>query len=196
MLRPEPVVLSNDHVRLEPLTQAHRADLAFATAADESAFAYYGPVFSKHRVDGWMEQALTELAAGSRLPFAVIDVASGKAIGSSSYIDIAPDDHRIEIGHTWYGGPWQGTKLNPAAKLLLCGHAFDLGALRVCFKCDAANQRSRRGILGTGAVFEGVLRNHSLKGDGTGNQRDSAYFSLLPDEWPAAKAHLEARLAR
>ena len=191
MKNPEPVVLSGDRVRLEPLGRRHRDDLAAAADADRSAFSLYGPVFYEGGIDGWMRAAFAELASGSRFPYTVIDVASNRAIGSSSYLDIAPADRRIEIGHTWYGGPWQGSGLNPEAKLLLLDHAFDdLGAIRVAFKCDAQNERSRRGIARIGGTFEGVLRKHSLRGDASGTQRDTAYFSIIDDEWPEVRARL------
>ena len=191
MKNPEPVVLSGDRVRLEPLDQRHRDDLAAAADADRSAFSLYGPVFYEGGIDGWMRAAFAELASGSRFPYTVIDVASNRAIGSSSYLDIAPADRRIEIGHTWYGGPWQGSGLNPEAKLLLLDHAFDdLGAIRVGFKCDAQNERSRRGIARIGGTFEGVLRKHSLRGDASGTQRDTAYFSIIDEEWPEVRARL------
>ena len=191
MKNPEPVVLSGDRVRLEPLDQRHRDDLAAAADADRSAFSLYGPVFYEGGIDGWMRAAFAELASGSRFPYTVIDVASNRAIGSSSYLDIAPADRRIEIGHTWYGGPWQGSGLNPEAKLLLLDHAFDdLGAIRVAFKCDAQNERSRRGIARIGGTFEGVLRKHSLRGDASGTQRDTAYFSIIDEEWPEVRARL------
>ena len=193
MKTPEPAVLSGDRVRLEPLDERHRDDLAAAAAADPAAFTLYGPVFYEGGIDGWMRAALAERDSGSRFPFTVIDAASGRAIGSSSYLDIAPVDRRIEIGHTWYGGPWHGSGLNPEAKLLLLDHAFDdLGAIRVAFKCDAQNERSRRGIVRIGGTFEGVLRKHSLRGDASGTQRDTAYFSIIDDEWPEVRARLVA----
>ena len=92
-----------------------------------------------------------------------------------------------------YGGPWQGSGRNPEAKLLLLDHAFDdLGAIRVAFKCDAQNEQSRRGIARIGGTFEGVLRKHSLRGDASGTQRDTAYFSIIDDEWPEVRARLVA----
>ena len=186
-------MLSGERVRLEPLDERHRDDLAAAAEADRSAFSLYGPVFYEGGVDGWLRAALAERASGARFPFTVFEVASGRAIGSSSYLDIAPADRRIEIGHTWYGGPWQGSGLNPEAKLLLLDHAFDeLGAIRVAFKCDAQNEQSRRGIARIGGTFEGVLRKHSLRGDASGTQRDTAYFSIVDDEWSEVRARLVA----
>jgi RimJ/RimL family protein N-acetyltransferase len=195
MQAPTPVTLTGSAIRLEPLALSHRDDLAAAIAADAEAFTVYGPSLQAGGLEAWLAQALDETARGVRFAFAVVLVATGRAIGSSSYLDIAPDDGRIEIGHTWYCGPWQGTSVNPEAKLLLLGHAFDvLGATRVTLKTDARNSRSRRGIAGVGATFEGILRKHSRRADGPG-LRDVAIFSVIDDDWPEVRALLESRLA-
>ena len=194
MQTPAPVTLVGPTIRLEPLAASHRDDLAEAIAADPGAFTVYGPALQEGGLDAWLAQALDETLRGLRLAFAVVLRETGRAIGSSSYLDIAPADGRIEIGHTWYGGPWQGTAVNPEAKLLLLGHAFDtLGATRVTLKTDARNTRSRRGIVGVGAAFEGILRKHSRRADGPG-LRDVAIFSVIDDDWPDVRALLEARL--
>jgi RimJ/RimL family protein N-acetyltransferase len=194
MERPAPIVLARGRVRLEPLAAGHAAGLAAAVAAAPDAFPLAGPVSGGSTLEEWMAQARAEAAAGTRLPFAVL--ADGAVAGSSSYLDIAPADGRIEIGSTWYGAPWRGTFVNPAAKLLLLEHAFDaLGATRVQLKTDARNEQSRRAIAGVGATFEGVLRKHSRRADGPG-LRDVAMFSITDEEWPAARARLEARVAR
>src|SRR4051812_49594834 len=106
--------------------------------------------------DAWTDQALEERGGGGRLPFTVLQ--DGVVVGSSSLLDIVTADDRIEIGHTWYGGPWQGTRVNPAAKILLLSYAFDdLGAQRVTLKCDARNERSRRGVPQLRGPVEGIL---------------------------------------
>lgn len=194
MQRPDPsTVLTRGDVQLEPLADRHRAGLAAAIAADPSAFPLAGPTAGASTLESWVDQALAEAAAGTRLPFAVL--CDGAAAGSTSYLDIAPDDGRIEIGHTWYGGPWHGTKVNPSAKLLLLQHAFDvLGATRVQIKTDARNEQSRRAIAGAGGSFEGILRKHSRRADGPG-LRDVAMFSVIDDDWPQVRALLELRLA-
>ena len=193
MERPEPTVLARAGVRLEPLAEQHRDGLAAAIAADPGAFPLAGPVSGGATLEAWLAQARAETAAGVRLPFAVL--SDGVVAGSSSYLDIAPGDGRIEIGSTWYGAPWRGTHVNPSAKLLLLEHAFDvLGATRVQLKTDARNKHSRRAIAKAGATFEGVLRKHSLRADGPG-LRDVAMFSIVDEEWPSVRALLEARLA-
>ena len=180
-------------MQLEPVADRHRAGLAAAIAADPSAFPLAGPTAGASTLDSWVDQALAEAAAGTRLPFAVL--CAGAVAGSTSYLDIAPDDGRIEIGHTWYGRPWHGTRVNPSAKLLLLQHAFDvLGATRVQIKTDARNEQSRRAIAGVGAGFEGILRKHSRRADGPG-LRDVAMFSVIDDDWPQVRALLERRLA-
>jgi N-acetyltransferase len=191
--RPEPTVLERAGVRLEPLGEHHLGGLAEAIAAAPEAFPLAGPVSGDATLEAWVAQALAEAAAGTRLPFAVL--AGETAAGSSSYLDIAPDDGRIEIGHTWYGAPWRGTRLNPTAKLLLLQHAFEtLGATRVQIKTDARNEHSRRAIASTGAAFEGILRKHSRRADGPG-LRDVAMFSVIDDDWPRVQALLEQRIA-
>jgi RimJ/RimL family protein N-acetyltransferase len=194
---PEPITLTGPVVHLEPLVAAHHADLAAAVQADPAAFRVSGPGAEQAGIDGWMRTALAALVAGTRLPFTVIEVASGRAIGSSSYMDIVPDEDRIEIGHTWYGGPWQGTVVNPAAKLLLLGHAFDeLGAQRVALRCDARNEQSRRAILKLGATFEGVLRRYGWRIEDPTVLRDTAVYSILDGEWPAVRERLVERIGR
>jgi RimJ/RimL family protein N-acetyltransferase len=187
------VLLQGSDVRLEPLAAAHGADLEVAVAADPAAFDLSGPV-PPGGVGPWLERALAEAEAGERLPFAIVEQATGRAVGSSSYLDAVPALDRLEIGATWYGRPWWGTRVNPAAKLLLLGHAFDaLGARRVALRCDAGNERSRRAIVGIGATFEGVLRAWERRPDGS--PRDTAFHSVLAAEWPAVRAGLERRLA-
>ena len=187
-----PIALERSGIRLEPLAAHHADGLAAAVARAPSSFPLAGPVAGTWRLETWLGQAFEESEAGTRLPFAV--VCDGVVAGSSSYLDIAPADGRIEIGHTWYGEPWRGTNVNPTAKLLLMEHAFDvLGAERVQLKTDARNQQSRRAIAGVGASFEGILRKHSRRADGPG-LRDVAMFSVIDDDWPRVRALLEDRL--
>jgi RimJ/RimL family protein N-acetyltransferase len=116
-------------------------------------------------------------------------------IGSTRYLAIEPAHRRLEIGYTWLNPDWQKTAANSEAKLLMLAHAFErLGALRVEFKTDARNEPSRNALLGIGAQFEGIFRRHMLVKDG--QRRDSAYYSVIVDEWPQVRAHLEARIDR
>jgi N-acetyltransferase len=134
------------------------------------------------------------LDAPDRLRFTVLDAATGQVRGSTSFYDWAPDSSRVEIGRTYYGRAWWGGATNPACKLLLLTHAFDVwGCARVALRADAANTRSTAAIQRLGAVPEGVLRSHRVRPDGS--RGDTAYFSILADEWPAVRAGLESRLA-
>ena len=132
--------------------------------------------------------------APGRLAFAVLDAATGAVRGSTSFYDWDPRIGRVEIGYTYYDPRWWGTTNNPACKLLMLTHAFETwGCARVAFRADARNARSIAAIRRLGAVPEGVLRSHRLAPDGS--RGDSAYFSILSDEWPAVRAGLEARLS-
>ena len=127
--------------------------------------------------------------------FATVDQDSGRAIGSTRFMSIVPEHRRLEIGWTWVAPAWQRTGANREAKLLMLGHAFDtLGCRRVEFKTDSLNEPSRTALLGIGARFEGIFRNHMVMPDG--RMRHSAYYSVIDDEWPAVRAGLERSLAR
>ncbi|MEW5991015.1 MAG: GNAT family N-acetyltransferase [Chloroflexota bacterium] len=190
-----PVVLAGRRVRLEPLAERHLDDLA-AVAFDPAIWRW--TIARPADLDGlrrWLDTALANAAAGTELPFATIDLASGRAIGSSRFLSIVPEHRRLEIGWTWVGRAFQRTGINREAKLLQLSHAFeDLGANRVEFKTDSRNEASRAALLGIGARFEGIFRNHMVVPGGT--LRHSAYYSVVIEEWPAVKARLEAVLDR
>ena len=142
----------------------------------------------------WLETALANAEAGTERPFATIDRASGRAVGSSRYMSIVPEHKRLEIGWTWVATSFQRTGANREAKLLQLTHAFEtLGANRVEFKTHSGNERSRAALAGIGATFEGIFRQHMVMPDGS--LRDSAYFSVIAPEWPEVKARLVAGLA-
>ena len=190
-----PVVLEGSHVRLEPLRPDHFADLA-RVAFDPPLWQWtiMGPQ-DEPGLRRWVETALANAEAGTERPFATIDLASGRAIGSSRFMSIVPEHRRLEIGWTWVGTAYQRTGANREAKLLQLTHAFEtLGANRVEFKTHSRNERSRTALAGIGATFEGIFRSHSIMPDGS--IRDSAYFSVIAQEWPQVKARLEASLAR
>ncbi len=193
-VRPVPVVLTGTGVRLEPLGPEHVRSLAEATAGDEQVWRWL-PAFPVD-ADGLravVEAALADRDAGRRFPFAIVDVGTGRAVGSSSYLDIEPASLRIEIGWTWLSRSVWRTAVNTEAKLLLLGHAFDeLGYERVALKTHHENVRSQQAIARLGAVREGTLRHHMLHRDGT--WRDSVYFSILSAEWPQVRDRLRDRL--
>jgi RimJ/RimL family protein N-acetyltransferase len=191
----EPVVLEGARIRLEPLRPDHLADLALvAFDAPLWQWTIMGPQ-DEAGLRRWLETALANAEAGTEMPFATVDLASGRAIGSSRFLSIVPEHRRLEIGWTWVATAFQRTGVNREAKLLQLTHAFEtLGANRVEFKTHARNERSRTALAGIGATFEGVFRNHMIMPDGS--IRHSAYFSVVAEEWPEVKARLEARLAR
>lgn len=122
----------------------------------------------------------------------VVIAPNGDIVGQTCYLNLREPDYGVEIGGTWYDAKYHGTKINPAAKLLMLGHAFDAGAVRVEFKTDELNLRSRAAILKLGAKFEGIFRKHMKRANGT--WRNSAYYSIIDSEWPEVKAGLQARL--
>jgi RimJ/RimL family protein N-acetyltransferase len=191
----EPVVLEGSRVRLEPLTLDHVPGLA-EVALDPAIWQWtLARPTSEADLRAWAEAALVGRDAGTEFPFATIDVATGRPIGSSRYMNIVLEHRRLEIGWTWVAPAWQRTGANREAKLLMLGHAFDdLGCRRVEFKTDSLNEPSRTALLGIGATFEGIFRNHMVMPDG--RMRHSAYYSVIDDEWPAVRAGLERSLAR
>lgn len=145
--------------------------------------------------DAWLELTLAAAAAGSEGPFAIRRRSDSALVGSSRYMAVRPADRALEIGWTWFNPSAWRTGINLETKLLQLGHAFDdLDAVRVEFKTDARNERSRNAIAALPAKFEGVLRNHMVVPDV--GQRDSAYYSVIDSEWPAVRANLERRLRR
>ena len=190
----EPVTLEGSIVRLEPLSMAHLQGLA-EVAFDESIWRW--TLARPTDVDGlqaWMATAIANLDAGSEMPFATIDQASDRPIGSSRFMSIVPEHRRLEIGWTWVAPAWQRRGANQEAKYLQLRHAFeDLGANRVEFKTDSLNEKANPALLAIGATFEGTFRNHMIMPGG--RLRHSNYYSVISDEWPAVKAALTAKLA-
>ncbi len=191
----EPVFLEGTRIRLEPLRPDHFDDLA-AVAFDPALWQWtMMRAIEEADLRRWFDTALANAEAGTERPFATIDRASGRAIGSSRFLSIVPEHRRLEIGWTWVATAYQRTGANREAKLLQLTHAFEtLHANRVEFKTHHQNERSRTALAGIGATFEGVFRNHMIMPDGS--IRHSACFSVIVDEWPEVKARLEAGLAR
>jgi RimJ/RimL family protein N-acetyltransferase len=155
----------------------------------------YGQIDSQEKMFHFVFELLRRQAQGSDVPFAVISLPSGRAVGCTRYMDIQPQDLALEIGGTWYGKSYQRTAVNTEAKYLLLRHAFETaGAHRVQFKTDEHNLRSQTAIVRLGAVREGVLREHMLRPDGS--FRSSVYYSILAAEWPAVKARLRGFLSQ
>jgi RimJ/RimL family protein N-acetyltransferase len=188
-----PVTLEGRHVRLEPLAKAHLAGLA-EVGLDEELWRWIPTqVRTAEEMAAYIETALQEQERGGALPFAIVDKATGRAIGSTRYGNIDRTHHRVEIGWTWVSWEWQRTAVNTEAKYLLLRHAFEtLGCIRVELKTDSMNEKSRAAILRIGAQHEGIFRNHMITA--SGRIRHSAYYSIIDSEWPAVKARLESKL--
>jgi RimJ/RimL family protein N-acetyltransferase len=189
------VTLEGLVVRLEPLSLEHLPGL-ISIGLDADIWRWM-PVAIQTPGDmrTYIETALEGRESGREMPFATIEVATGRVIGGTRYLNIEPAHRRLEIGYTWLAPAWQRTAANTEQKLLMLGHAFnDLGALRVEFKTDSLNEKSRTALLGIGATEEGTMRNHMITQGG--RRRHSVYFSVVEEDWPQVRQHLEARIAR
>jgi N-acetyltransferase len=191
----EPVVLEGRYVRMEPLTAGHAAAL-WAVSDDPELYRYKPYVLrSEDDLRRFIAVAERQHAAGVGLSLATIARATNTIVGSSSFSSADWPHRRIEIGGTWVTPAHQRTPINTEAKYLMLRHAFEtLGLLRVEFKTDSLNTKSRAALLRIGATEEGIFRNHMVMPDG--RSRHSVYFSIIDSEWPAVKARLEGFLRR
>ncbi len=187
----QPVTLTNGIVTLEPIKLSHCDDLV--EALDDLVFEYMpmrSSVRTKNEVRRYIE---FQMSRPNALVFSVIECATGKAIGSTSYMNIRPEHYGLEIGSTWITKRARGTAINPSMKYLMLRHAFEeLRAIRVEPKTDARNARSRAAILKLGASFEGTMVNHIIMPDG--HFRDSVVYSITPEQWPSVKQGLLSRI--
>ena len=185
----EPITLAERGIHLEPLGLQHEAGLQAAAADGELWNIRITSVPEPHNMRAYIETALTGREAGNRFAFAVVDDASGKVLGCTSYHDIVPAIKRVEIGWTWYGKSSQRTHVNTTCKLLLLTHAFEtLGCHVVGWRTDNFNFASQAAIERLGAKKDGVIRGHAIRRDGT--IRDTVMYSMRSGEWPEAKAQL------
>lgn len=185
----QPVVLSRHGVRLEPLALEHEDGLRAAAADGQLWKLRVTSVPEPDNTRAYIETALYMRQEGSRFAFAVIDEATGRVLGTSSYHDILPAVRRVEIGYTWYARSVQRSHVNTTCKLLLLAHAFEaLGCNVVGWRTDNFNHASQRAIERLGAKKDGVIRGHALRRDGT--IRDTVMYSLHQGEWPEVRAHL------
>ncbi|MGW5113412.1 GNAT family N-acetyltransferase [Nocardia sp. NPDC004123] len=193
---PVATTLLGRHVRLEPLAPAHLTDLFAAGGGDEEVWRWL-PVptpRTEEEMRALLDKLIADCDAGTRVAFAVIELATGQAVGWTTYGFFSARDERLEIGWTWYARAVWRTAVNTESKLLLLEHAFeDLGMGRVCWRTDHLNTRSQQAITRLGAVREGVFRREMRRPDGS--WRDNVYYAMLKDEWPIAKQRLTARLA-
>lgn len=195
----QPVTLSGQHAHLVPLTAAHHDDLCEAVADGELWTLWYTFIPRPEGMRAEIERRLALQAAGSMLAFAVIDAASGRAVGMTTYMNIDTPNRRVEIGSTWYRKSVQRTPINTECKSMLLRHAFEqLGCIAVEFRTHFFNRQSRAGIERLGAKLDGVLRSHQIctHPDAPGSLRDTCVYSIIASEWPAVKAHLHHQLTR
>ena len=191
----EPVTLRERGVRLEPLAFAHEDGLRAAAADGELWKLRITSVPEPEGTRAYIESALAMREQGHRFAFAVVEEATGKVLGTTSYHDIVPAVRRVEIGYTWYAASVQRTHVNTTCKLLMMGHAFDTLACHVVgWRTDNYNFASQRAIERLGAKKDGVLRGHALRRDGT--IRDTVMYSMRAGEWPEARAQLLYLLER
>jgi RimJ/RimL family protein N-acetyltransferase len=195
MIEIRPITLEGHDIRLEPLADEHHDGLAAAAADGRLWELWFTSVPEPEQTRAYIADALAGQRDGHMLPWAVRELPSGAIIGATRYHDIVAAIDRVEIGYTWYGKRWQRSHVNTSCKLLLLSHAFDaLGCKVVGLRTDNFNFTSQRAIEALGAKKDGVIRHHLARRDGT--VRDSVMYSILANEWPSVKRHLELRLAR
>jgi len=202
-MRLEPFSLTGHHVALEPMSPEHVPDLVAAATADRTTYGYTNVPGDAVTMAAYVDQLRNDALHDAAVPFVQRRVADGRLVGCTRFLNLAWWPHRphpveVEIGGTWLSADAQRTPINSEAKLLLLGHAFDdWGVHRVAICTDARNERSRAAIERLGATFEGVLRRHRASmGIATpaGTPRDTATYSIIPEEWPEIRARLAARL--
>lgn len=188
-----PVTLEGQYVRLEPLSLDHHSALC-KVGLDPDLWRWTTTsITTADQMRAYIETALDWELEGTALPFAAVEKRSGQVVGSTRFGNLDRLNRRVEIGWTWVASNWQRTPINTEAKYLMLRHAFEtLGCIRVEFKTDSLNERSRRAILRIGAKEEGVLRNHMICDNG--RLRHTVYYSIIDSEWPAAKERLERML--
>ncbi|MEM9603639.1 MAG: GNAT family protein [Pseudomonadota bacterium] len=190
-----PLTLEGDHAQLAPLSHEHADDLRAATRDGQLHRLWYTTVPDPDGIDAEIDRRLALQAAGTMLPFAVIDARTGRAVGMTTYMNIDAHARRVEIGSTWCRLAVQRTPLNTECKWLLLRHAFEhLDCIAVEFRTHVLNGQSRRAIERLGAKFDGVLRSHMIMANGT--VRDTAVYSIIASEWSTVSVHLRFLLER
>ncbi len=188
-----PVTLDGTFVRLEPLRNDHRQALIRTAQSVEIWSWMLSDLSVPERFDAWLSHSLEDERLGRAYPFVVIDKACGQVVGSTRYLNIHEPDKGLEIGSTWYSPTVWGSVINPEAKLLLMRHAFDQwGAIRLEYRTDHRNAHSQAAIRKLGAKYEGMLRNHRIRADGT--IRHTVVFSITREEWPDIQTRLQKRI--
>jgi RimJ/RimL family protein N-acetyltransferase len=191
----QPTTLRSPLVTLTPLDNCHREELIEAVKDGELFKLWYTWAPAPETMGLQIERRLSQQAAGAALPFAIIDNATGKAVGMTNYLNVDAINHRVEVGGTWYRRSVQRTSFNTQAKLLLLEYAFaTLNCIAVEFRTHFFNHQSRRAIERLGAKLDGILRCHELAANGT--LRDTCVYSIIASEWPTVKAHLTWQLTK
>ncbi|KVC49984.1 GCN5 family acetyltransferase [Burkholderia ubonensis] len=192
---PEQPTLTGEHVELQPLDASH-AQALLAAADDGQLWNLRVTVVpGPDTIDAYLATALQGCAEGTVMPFAIVERATGRVVGSTRFWKIDRKNRKLEIGHTWLGESVQRSRVNTEAKWLLLTYAFEtLRCVRVQFTTDELNEKSRAAILRLGAKQEGIVRHERIMPDG--RKRNSVRFSIIDDEWPDVKARLRERLAR
>jgi N-acetyltransferase len=189
------VSLSGKGVSLVPLSHVHHADLVEAVQDGELWNLWYTSIPTPDQMLVEIDRRLDLQKQGSMLPFAVIEISSGKAVGMTTYLNIDATNRRVEIGATWYRKRVQRSALNSECKLMLLTHAFEhLKCIAVECRTHSFNRQSRAGIERLGAKLDGVLRQHQVSRNGT--MRDTCVYSIIESEWPTVKAHLCHQLSK
>jgi RimJ/RimL family protein N-acetyltransferase len=189
--------LEGQVVVLEPLAEEHEPGLFEAAQDMDWSWMFVDASRSRETFHRYFEAALANAAGGVEVPFATLDAATGEPIGSTRFLALRPEHRGLEIGWTWLRRSRWSSGANVEAKLLQLEHAFEQHrCMRVEFKTDAKNERSRRALAALPAQFEGVFRKHMLVGDDRDRLRDSAYYAITDDDWPEVKANLLGRLGR
>jgi len=195
VIRLQPSQLEGHGVRLEPLSPEHEAGLKAAAADGRLWELFFTSVPEPDQVSSYISSALEGQKRGDMLPWAVRDLHTNTIVGSTRYHDIIAAADRVEIGYTWYAQRCQRSHVNTACKLLLFTHGFEtVGCKVVGLRTDNFNFRSQKAIEALGAKKDGVIRHHWPRRDGS--IRDTVMYSVLRDEWPGVKKHLEYRLKR
>ena len=195
MIKLQPSQLEGHGVRLEPLSPEHEAGLKAAAADGRLWELFFTSVPEPEKTRKYIDDALDGQKKGDMLPWAVRDLHTGAIVGSTRYHDIIAAADRVEIGYTWYAQRCQRSHVNTACKLLLFTHGFETAGCKVVgLRTDNFNFRSQKAIEALGAKKDGVIRHHWPRRDGS--IRDTVMYSVLRDEWPSVKKHLEFRLRR
>jgi RimJ/RimL family protein N-acetyltransferase len=194
LMNKRPEVLEGNRVKLIPLEAWHSKEL-WETAKDETLWEHY--TFRKmetfEKFKEFIDYSIDMMVSGSEFTFTITDNRIGRMVGGTSFLDILPESRSLEIGRTWIAKYLQRTGFNEECKLHLLKYCFEeMKAIRVFFKTDSNNKRSQKALEKIGAKYEGILRNHMIRDDGT--YRHSAYYSIIESEWESVKKLLSSKI--